>query len=130
MFDPLTLLALLGPLVVELGKTAIGKWQGKDGFQPATVEDFLKVRAADVQLFTAMNNAGGANASYPWVEAVVRLQRPLVGGVVIGVWALQEISAPGGASQGLTNFANAVGFYLFADRTLFHLRQLPKAGAQ
>lgn len=119
------MLAVFGPLVVELGKAAIGRWVQTDGFKPATVEDWLKVRKSDVELFTAMNAAGGANPSYPWVEAVVRLQRPFVGAVVLSVWAVAELSA-GGASQGVTNFAGAVGFYLFGDRTLFYVRKAIK----
>ncbi len=121
--DPLTILAVLGPLGVELGKALIGRFVHKDGFKPATIDDWLKVRAADVKMFEVMNAAGGANPSYPWVEAVVRLQRPFVGAVVLGVWSVAELTQPSGASQGVTNFASAVGFYLFGDRTLFYVRK-------
>lgn len=126
MIDPLSIAAIFGPLLVELGKAAIGQWVNKDGFKPATISDFLAIRKSDVELFRAMNEAGGSNASYPWVEAIVRLQRPVVGAVVLGTWATAELSNPSGASPGLTNFASAVGFYLFGDRTLFYARKALK----
>jgi hypothetical protein len=120
--DPLSMLAVFGPLVVELGKAAIGRWVQGGEYKPVNVSEFLQVRDSDMRLYSAMNSAGGSNASYPWVEAVIRLQRPFVAAVALSVWAGQELTLPGGATPSVANFAGAVGFYLFADRTLFHLR--------
>jgi hypothetical protein len=121
--DPITILATLGPLAVEFGKAAISRWVAPDNFKPTTVADWLAMRQSDVQLFQAMNAAGGAGTSYAWVEAVVRLQRPAVALAALLVWGYQEITLPGGATDGATNFAAAVGFYLFGDRTLFYVRK-------
>lgn len=123
MVDPITLLATLGPLVVEFGKSAISRWIAPEVFKPATMADWLSMRQADIQLFQAMNAAGGAGTSYPWVEAIVRLQRPFVALLALGTWAWQEVAMPGGATAGSANFAAAVGFYLFGDRTLFYVRK-------
>lgn len=122
MFDPLSLLAAVAPLLVEGGKAAIARWIAPDTFKPANVADYLAMKAADVDLFKAMNDAGGVNPSWPWVEAVVRLMRPSVAAVVMLTWAYQHA---GGAAdtQAVDNFAAAVGFYLFADRTLFYARK-------
>lgn len=122
MFDPLSLLAAVAPLLVEGGKAAIARWIAPDQFKPATLEQFLQVRQSDLDLFRAMNEAGGANPSYPWVEAVVRLMRPGVAAVVMLTWAYQH-GAGVLDTQGVDNFAASVGFYLFADRTLFYARQ-------
>lgn len=122
MFDPLSLLAAVAPLLVEGGKAAISRWIAPDTFKPATIGDFLQVRQSDLELFKAMNEAGGANPSYPWVEAIVRLMRPGVAAVVMLTWAYQH-SINALDTAGVDNFAAAVGFYLFADRTLFYARQ-------
>lgn len=123
--DPLTILAAFGPLLVDLGKGAIARWIAPDTFKPATVAEWLQMRQADVDLFKAMNEAGGgAGVSWPWVEAVIKLQRPFVAALALGTWAWQEMTLPTGATPAAANFAAAVGFYLFGDRTLFHSKRL------
>ena len=78
-----------------------------------------------LRMFEAMNAAGGTNPSYPWVEAAVRLMRPIVAMIVLGTWAVLELN--GSASNTVTNFASAIGFYLFGDRTLFYAQtKIPK----
>jgi hypothetical protein len=118
--DPLTILAALGPLAVDLGKSLIGRFIQTDGYKPVNVEEYAKMKELDLKLFTAMNEAGGSNPSYPWVEAAVRLMRPAVALVVLGTWASLKLS--GQPSDAVDNFAAAVGFYLFGDRTLFYSR--------
>lgn len=121
--DPITLLAALAPLAVDAGKALIGKFIGSE-FKPANVGDWLAMQRADIERFQAINSAGGINPSYPWVEAIVRLQRPAVGFAVLAVWAADHLGpAPTGA---IDNFAGAIGFYLFGDRTLFHIKQAAK----
>jgi hypothetical protein len=119
--DPLTILAALGPLAVDLGKSLIGKYIQTDGYKPVNVDEYVKMKELDLRLFTAMNEAGGANPSYPWVEAAVRLMRPAVAMIVLGTWATLKLA--GQPSDAVDNFAAAVGFYLFGDRTLFYSRK-------
>jgi hypothetical protein len=119
--DPLTALAALAPLVVDLGKSLIGRFINTDGYKPANVAEWLQMRASDVELFKAMNDAGGAGQSYPWVEAVRALQRPVVGAAVLSVWAWSRTY--GTPSPEVDNFASAIGFYLFGDRTLFYVKR-------
>jgi hypothetical protein len=119
--DTITLLAALAPLGVDLGKSLISRFLGQSEFKPSTVEQWLQMRQFDLQLFETMNNAGGANPSYPWVEAIVRLQRPAVAGVALSVWAWSFTF--GQPADEINNFASAVGFYLFGDRTLFYIKQ-------
>ena len=120
--DPLTLLASLVPLVVDFGKTAINRWITPDMFKPGNIDEYVKMRQIDLEFFKAMNDAGGANPSYPWVEAVVRLMRPAVVLIVLGTWCYlnyMQLSSPV-----VDNFASAVGFYLFGDRTLFYAKKV------
>lgn len=85
--DPLTVLAALGPLAVDLGKSLIGRFIQTDGYKPTNVDEYIKMRQFDLEMFKAMNEAGGSNPSYPWVEAIVRLMRPSVALIVLGTWA-------------------------------------------
>jgi len=119
--DPLTILAALGPLAVDLGKSLIGRFIQTDQYKPVNVEEYVKMRQLDLDMFKAMNEAGGSNPSYPWVEAIVRLQRPAVVAIVLGTWAV--LKSTGQSNESVDNFAAAVGFYLFGDRTLFYSRK-------
>lgn len=123
--DPLTILAALGPLAVDLGKSLISRFIAPDQFKPANIDEYVKMRQIDSDMFEKMNNAGGTNPSYPWVEAIVRLMRPSVAVIVLGVWGYSRIY--GNASSEIDNFAAAIGFYLFGDRTLFYSKAAIKS---
>ena len=116
--DPITLLAALGPLAVDLGKSLIGRFIQTDVYKPTNIAEYTQMRNTDLEMFKAMNDAGGGGTTYPWVESVVRLMRPSVGLIVLGTWAFMQLS--GHDSPAVNNFASAVGFYLFGDRTLFY----------
>jgi hypothetical protein len=120
--EPLTVLAALGPLAVDLGKSLIGRFIQTDQYKPVNVDEYVKMRQLDLDMFKAMNEAGGSNPSYPWVEAIVRLQRPAVVAIVLGTWAV--LKSTGQSNESVDNFAAAVGFYLFGDRTLFYSRKV------
>lgn len=128
--DPFTILAALAPLVVDGGKALIQKYFAPAEFKPTNIDDYLKMRGFDLDMFKAMNEAGGTNPSYPWVEACVRLMRPTVAIVVLFTWAYLHQTMPATTDFGtVDNFASAIGFYLFGDRTLFYARSgLKKAG--
>jgi hypothetical protein len=120
--DPVTILAALGPLAVDLGKSLIARFIAPNEFKPATIEQYSQMRQLDLDMFKAMNEAGGSNQSYPWVEAIIRLQRPTVVVVVLLTWAYLMLI--GQSSDAVNNFASAIGFYLFGDRTLFYARKV------
>lgn len=119
--DPLTILATFAPFAVDLGKSLINRFIAGDTFKPANISEYIDMRKMDLDFFKAMNDAGGTNPSYLWVEAIVRLMRPSVTIIVLGTWAYLELN--GQASPTVTNFASAVGFYLFGDRTLFYAKK-------
>lgn len=119
--NPFTALTALLPLLTHFGKAAINRWVAPQEFKPATVDEYLAVKKADLNLFSAINGADGNQVTYPWVSAVKQLQRPVVADVVILLWAASHIFNFN--SDAINNFAMAIGFYLFADRTLFHIEQ-------
>ena len=120
--DPLTILAALGPLAVDLGKSLIGRFIQTDGYKPINVDEYVKMRDLDLDMFKAMNDAGGTNPSYPWVEAAIRLMRPCIALMVLGTWVCLKLNNL--PSETVDNFAAAIGFYLFGDRTLFYSRKV------
>lgn len=120
--DPLTILAALGPLAVDLGKSLIGRFIQTDTYKPVNIGEYVQMRQVDLEMFKAMNSVGvGGGTTYPWVEAIVRLMRPAVAAIVLGTWAFMEVT--GDSSATVANFASAVGFYLFGDRTLFYAQK-------
>ena len=120
--DPLTILAALGPLAVDLGKSLIGRFIQTDVYKPVNIGEYVQMRNIDLEMFKAMNNVGASGqTTYPWVEAIVRLMRPGVAVVVLGTWAFMQVSGQDSAS--VDHFASAVGFWLFGDRTLFYAQK-------
>lgn len=115
------MLTAFAPVVVDLGKSLINKFIAPDQFKPATIEQYTQMKNIDLEFFKVMNEVGAGNTSYPWVEAIVRLMRPLIGLMVLGVWCYTV--ATGTMSDQVNNFASAVGFYLFGERSLFYVKK-------
>lgn len=121
--DPITILASLAPLLVDGGKALIQKYFAPNEFKPTNIDDYIKMRTTDLEMFKVMNEAGSGSASYPWVEAVIKLMRPAVAISVLGTWGVAHFYYPDSANiSTVDNFASAIGFYLFGDRTLFYAR--------
>jgi hypothetical protein len=119
--DPITILSAFAPVVMDLGKSLINKFVAPDQFKPATIEQYAQMKNIDLEFFKVMNDAGSGTPSYPWVEAVTRLMRPMIGLIVLATWAYMHLN--GIATQEVDNFASAVGFYLFGERSLFYIKK-------
>jgi hypothetical protein len=79
------------------------------------------MKTLDLEFFKVMNYVGAGNTSYPWVEDIVRLMRPLIGLLVLSTWVYMHVS--GTSTPEVDNFASAVGFYLFGERSLFYIKK-------
>jgi hypothetical protein len=123
MFDPLTLLAAIAPMASHAGGALIDIVKNKyapDEIKPTNVDEFIQISDQRLKLFQSMNNVGGV--SYPWVEAIIKLQRPLVVAIVSITWGyMHGMNYPDTAA--IDNAAGIIGSYLFADRTLFYARK-------
>lgn len=117
--DPITILAGLLPVLIEGGKAAVSRWIAPAQFKPSTIEQVLQLKNADLQFFQAINAAGGSNPTYLWVEACVRLMRPVFCTGVLAAWAFSHVMGFADTAS-VDNMAAAVGFYLLGDRTLFY----------
>lgn len=116
--NPLSALTALIPLITHAGNAAINRWIAPAEFKPASVDEYIAMREADLKLFTAINGADGNQESYKWVAAVKQTQRPVIAWVVVCTWSLSHLWSFN--TDAINNFAAAIGFYLFADRTLFY----------
>lgn len=128
MFDPITLLAAFAPVAVEAGKAAVQRWLAPDQVKPASVDDMLKMENAKLEWFKSITNADSGGETYRWVEAIRKLQRPLVVFVTLVIWGILHVKG-GIDTTAVDNAAAAVSFYLFGDRTMLYIKKV-KDGKQ
>jgi hypothetical protein len=79
MIDPLTLLTLFGPLVKDIGSGLTKKFVGDKAGKPANVDEVIKLMEAETKQLEARSKVGDTEGpTYPWVIAVIKLQRPII----------------------------------------------------
>lgn len=118
--DPITLLGAVAPILGRLANAAINRFVAPQDLKPATIDDAVKLSDLRIREFQAMNSAGGDGPTYPWVNAILKLQRPTVVLVVLAMAGWQVVTT-GTVSEPIQNALGLVGSYLFMDRTLFHV---------
>lgn len=122
--DPITLVALFGPLIKSGGQALINKFSKGEQYKPANVDDAIKLMQAETEaLKVRVSVADTQDVSYPWVAALVKLQRPIiVYGTISGFMLLTlfNLGTPEAAKM-LSDLANIVIFWLFGERTLMKI---------
>lgn len=125
--DPLlltTVFTSLLPVAVDGIKTLIGR---KTGDKPAvlTADDYAKVTDVDVRKLQALAELDKPQgSSYPWVEAVRSLQRPVVVSLVMVSWLYGVIfPMPPDKFLLVSQLASSVFFFLFGERVSFYVQQ-------
>lgn len=119
--DPLTLLTVFAPVVMDGAKALIGKWTDN---KPAvtSAEDYLKIQDADIRKLEAIAKLDAPNGeTYKWVSAIRSMQRPVVVMVVLLVWVYAIVTDLPQVDT-VSNLASAVFFYLFGERGLGYIR--------
>lgn len=122
MFDPITMFAAVAPIAVEAGRAAIARWLTPDQVKPANVDELLKIKDHDLKFFQTLTQADQGGETYPWVEAIRKLQRPFVVATVLFTWMFMHLAVSEMDTTTVDNMASAVGFYLFGDRTMFYVK--------
>jgi len=124
MIDPVTLIALVGPLIKSGGQALINKFAKGEQYKPANVDDAIKLMQAETEALKARIQVADTNeASYPWVAALVKLQRPvIVYGSITGymIMALFDLGNPD-AQKMVGELATIVIFWLFGERTMLKI---------
>ena len=126
MIDPITLIALVGPLIKSGGQALINKLAGGEQYKPANVDDAIKLMQAETEALKARVSVADTNeASYPWVAAMVKLQRPVIvygsitGYMIMSLWGLGTPES----SKMVGELATIVIFWLFGERTMLKINR-------
>ena len=120
--DPLTLLTVFAPVVMDGAKALIGRFTGN---KPAilTTEDYTKVQDADIRKLEAIAKLDvPAGETYKWVNAVRSMQRPVVVASVLLAWVYAVVTNSAQVDN-VSNLASAVFFYLFGERGLGYIKK-------
>lgn len=123
--DPLTLIALFGPLIKSGGQALINKFAKGDQFKPANVDDAIKLMQAETEaLKTRISVADTSDPSYPWVAALIKLQRPIIVYGTITGFMIMSLATIGTIEDRkfISDMAQIVIFWLFGERTLMKIQ--------
>ena len=123
--DPITLIALLGPLIKSGGQALINKFSKGDTFKPATADDAIKMMAAETEQLIARSKVGDTEGpTYMWTTAIIKLQRPVIVYGTITAFILMSFFALGTLDDRkmIGELAQVVIFWLFGERTLMKLK--------
>lgn len=124
-----TLLPALAPAIADGFKALIGKATG--GAKPLNVAEQVQLMEAETERLKALYSLEGDAATYPWVEAIRKLQRPFVIAVVVLVWAsafLGLTSLSEASMLILADLSSSVMFYLFGERGYMYIKSALSGG--
>lgn len=110
MFDPVTLLATFAPVLVRAGNAGVQRFIAPDIVKPTSIAEVLQLQQIDLERFRLLQDADKGGATYQWVEAIRKLQRPAV---VVGLGVAFAINPE---SQIVADMFSVVTFYLFGER--------------
>jgi len=114
IFDPVTALAALGPMIVKAGDALVQRYLVPDTVKPANMAELIELKRLDNDKFRILQEADKGGESYKWVEAIRKLQRPAVVIVTLGAFIMNH------DSQVLCDVFSTVMFYLFGERTIIN----------
>lgn len=110
MFDPVTMLALFGPTAVKAIEGIYQRYIAPDAVKPTTVADVVALAQVDVERLKTVTQADAGGETYKWVEAIRKLQRPIV------VFATLAAFLWNPAQQDVGLIFQTVMWYLFGER--------------
>ncbi len=106
---------VLGPIVQQITGALVQHIAPTEVRAPS-VDDYVKMKQADnetAKVRADLENGGGA--TYPWVWAILKMQRPVILAVVVTLWAYQETLA-GGSTDIVKQAAGFAMSWLFCER--------------
>lgn len=114
MFDPLTMLAALMPSAVKLGDALVQRYIVPDKIKPASVAEAVQLAQAENERIKIITSADSSGETYKWVEAVRKLQRPIVVFVTLGAFVANPLN------EVIANLFSTVMWYLFGERFIIN----------
>lgn len=114
MFDPVTILAAFAPVVVKAGEALVQRFIAPNSVKPTSVADLVTLQNLDLERFRILQEADKGGDTYKWVEAVRKLQRPVVVFVTLSAFVYNP-NEPVTAA-----LFSTVMFYLFGERVMMY----------
>jgi hypothetical protein len=112
MFDPITALAAFAPVIVKAGEALVQRFIAPDAVKPTNIGEVIELRKLDIEQFRILQDADKGGETFQWVEAIRKMQRPLVVVVLLAAF----VSNP--TDEATTTLFSVAMFYLFGERTL------------
>jgi hypothetical protein len=112
MFDPVTMLAAFGPTLVKLFDAGVQKWIVPDQIKPTNVADAVALGNLDIEKLRIVTGADVGGETYKWVEAIRKLQRPIVVFATLAAFLLKP------DQQAVAEIFQVVMWYLFGERVM------------
>jgi hypothetical protein len=124
-----TILPALLPAAADGIRGIIAKFTGGAGANPQTVEEYIKLQDANNKRLELLANLEGQGETYKWVEAIRKLQRPVVVFTTLATWVVVFLNP-----QTYDDFtrdvvqasASSVWFYLFGERGYMAIKAVKK----
>lgn len=115
MFDPVTMLAAFGPTLVKVGEGLYQRFIAPDGIKPSTVAEAVQLTAADTEKLRVITQADQGGDTYKWVEAIRKLQRPVVVFATLAAFLFNP------DQTAVSEIFQTVMWYLFGERVVLHM---------
>lgn len=115
MFDPITMLAAFGPTLVKVGEGIYQRYVAPDTIKASTVAEQVQLINADTEKLRVISQADASGETYKWVEAIRKLQRPVV------VFATLAAFLANPAENAVSEIFQTVMWYLFGERVALRL---------
>jgi fucose permease len=110
MFDPVTMLAMFGPTIVRAFEGLYQRYIAPDAVKATTVADAVALENAETEKLKVITQADTGGETYKWVEAIRKLQRPVV------VFATLAAFLYNPAQVSVSEIFQTVMWYLFGER--------------
>jgi len=114
----------LTSLITSAGQQAINKYLTPALLKPNNITEYIQMQQADIDKAKALADLEGAGTADLWVEDIRKLQRPLVGLIIGGVYIYQSIHGP--IDPIVAGLFSGYAGYLFVDRSVFYYNQAKK----
>lgn len=117
------------PALTDGIRGLLAKVTGSEGAKPQTVDEAIRLMEADNRRLELLGKLEGEGETYRWVEAIRKLQRPIVGFLVTlaYVLAVSGVVADDFKADLAAQIASSYIFYLFGERAYMHMTRKARA---
>ena len=112
------------PAATDGIRALINRFTGGAGAAPSNPDEAIRLMEADTARIKALAEIEGNGVTYPWVEAVRKLQRPVVGAAAVTAYIIaMHTNVEQATTIELGQWVQAYFFYLFGERAYLQLRR-------